>query len=614
MKQVISTLLAMIMLLTMLPFTEITAFAATSGDYEYSVLSEKERTCEITKYIGEEPYIVIPSTLDGYTVMSIGDYAFGRCTSLKNITIPDSVTSIGNNTFFSCDSLTSITIPDSVTSIGDGAFGECSSLTSIAIPNSVTIIGYGAFRSCVSLTNIDVSENNTLYSSENGVLFNKDKTELLQYPAGKTDGTYNVPDTVISIGDYAFYGCDYLANIEIPNSVTIIGDDTFCGCTSLTSITIPDSVTSIGDGAFGGCSSLTSIAIPNSVTSIGDGAFGGCTSLTSITIPDGVTRIGTVTFHFCESLTSVEIPSSVTSIEYRAFSGCTSLTSITIPDRVTSIGEEAFASCYSLASMEIPDSVTSIENRAFMFCESFKSITIPDSVTSIGEYVFLDCTSLESVTILDSVMYIGEDAFLGCGALTIYGYSGSYVETYANENELTFIALPKLEDADSKVIVEALDFETLPEKAELNVETVETTDSKAVYDITLTVDGEEIQPNGEVTVKILLPEGIDGLPYEVYREEEDGTLTSMNAMFQYGYLVFTTDHFSRYIVTLRSLANPGDVDGNGEIDDWDSVLLDRYLAGWDVGIDTLAADIDGSGEVDDWDSVLLARKLAGWDD
>ena len=192
------------------------------------------------------------------------------------------VTSIGENAFGFCSSLTSITIPDSVTSIGKVAFGWCSSLTSITIPDGVTSIGYGAFDRCKKLTQINVDKANTSYSSVNGVLFNKEKTELIRYPEGKTDTSYAIPNSVTRIGSSAFYDCSSLTSITIPNSVTSIGDDAFYDCSSLTSITIPDSVTSIGWDTFSGCSSLTSITIPNSVTSIGYYAFRNCSSLKDV--------------------------------------------------------------------------------------------------------------------------------------------------------------------------------------------------------------------------------------------------------------------------------------------------------------------------------------------
>ena len=262
------------------------------------------------------------------SVTSIGDLAFSDCSSLTSISIPDSVTSIGNYAFFGCSSLTSITIPDSVTSIGDSAFSGCSSLTSITIPGSVTSIASYAFAYCDALTHINVSGDNLYYCDVDGILFNKDKTELLCFPAGNTASNYTIEDSVTSIGDSAFSGCSSLTSITMPDSVTSIGDYAFSGCSSLTSITIPDSVTSIGECAFSVCSSLTSITIPDSVTSIGDYAFSFCSSLTSITIPNSVTSIGYSAFSVCSSLTSITIPNSVTSIGYSAFSDCDSLETV----------------------------------------------------------------------------------------------------------------------------------------------------------------------------------------------------------------------------------------------------------------------------------------------
>ena len=353
-------------------------------------------------------------------VESIGDYAFYNCTSLTSVTIPNSVTSIGNDAFYGCSSLTSVTIPNSVTSIGNNAFYGCSSLTSVTIPDSVTSIGYSALSSCTSLTSIEVSYDNENYSSVDGVLFDKDKTKLIQYPAGSNRTIYNIPNSVISIGSDAFVGCTSLTSVTIPNSVTSIGGSAFSGCTNLTSITIPDSVTSIGSYAFEDCTSLTSVTIGNSVTSIGGSAFSGCTNLTSITIPDSVTSIGSYAFEDCTSLTSVTIGNSVTSIGGSAFSGCTSLTSITIPDSVTSIGDYAFYECTSL-----------------------KSVTIPDSATSIGDYAFYECTSLKSVTIPNSVTSIGHNAFYGC-----YFTSENFVN---NSNvEIDGYSRPTIVDTDDK--------------------------------------------------------------------------------------------------------------------------------------------------------------------
>ena len=215
------------------------------------------------------------------SVTSIGDYAFGSCFRLKDITLPDSVTSIGDYAFYHCPFLTSITIPDSVTSIGYSAFRYCSSLTNVTIPSSVTSIGDRAFGECLKLISIEVSDANTYYTSIDGVLFNKDGTELLCYPrGGKT--VYIIPDGITSIGNYAFFNCMNLVSVIMPDSVTSIGEWAFYNC-EITSIVIPYSVTSIGKDAFAGCTSLVSVTISDSVTSIDNAAFYSCTSLKTVT-------------------------------------------------------------------------------------------------------------------------------------------------------------------------------------------------------------------------------------------------------------------------------------------------------------------------------------------
>ena len=401
--------------------TSIGDYAFCHCDYLASVIIPNSVTS-----IGDSAFVYssLTSVTIPSSVTSIGGSAFRGCSSLTSVTIPSSVTSIGGSAFQRCSSLTSVTIPDSVTSIGDHAFYDCTSLTSVTIPNSVTSIGGYAFRKCTSLTGIWVAEGSSHYSSDAfGVLFNKDKTTLVQCPGAFA--AYTIPNSVTSIDDGAFCECTSLKSVTIPDGVTSIGVDAFGGCASLISMTIPDSVTSIGDNAFAGCRSLTSITIPNSVTSIGDNTFDQCTSLTSVAIPGSVTSIGRYAFFYCTSLTSVAIPDSVTSIGHGAFEGCASLTSVTIPDSVTSIGDQAFEGCASLTSVTIPNSVTSIGDFAFDQCDYLTSVTIPNSVTSIDDGAFRYCTSLTSVAIPNSVTSIGEWAFYGCGSLTDVYYAGS---------------------------------------------------------------------------------------------------------------------------------------------------------------------------------------------
>jgi hypothetical protein len=215
------------------------------------------------------------------SVTSIGGYTFYGCTGLTSVTIPNSVTSIWERAFYGCSGLTSVTIPNSVTSIWERAFYGCSGLTSVTIPNRVTSIGYDAFSGCTGLKSVNVDANNPVYASVDGVLFNKNGSVLVVYPAGKT-GFYTIPNSVTIIGSYAFYGCTGLTSVTIPNSVTSIWERAFYGCTGLTSVTIPNRVTSIGGYTFYGCTGLTNVTIGNSVKSIGYDAFYGCSGLQGV--------------------------------------------------------------------------------------------------------------------------------------------------------------------------------------------------------------------------------------------------------------------------------------------------------------------------------------------
>lgn len=312
---------------------------------------------EANKLIKASNNTIIPNS-----VTYIGNNAFSYC-SLKSITIPNSVTRIGNGAFSNCTSLTSIIIPDSVTIIEENAFSSCSSLTSVEIPHCN--IGSEAFSYCEKLTNVSINANITVsdifYHSYNisNVYIGKDVTEIypnkisikalksiIVDPENKTYDSRNNCNAIIhTASNTIIQGCN---NSIIPNSVTSIGSYAFKECISLTSIEIPNSVTSIKRNAFDNCTSLVSITIPNSVTSIEYDCFWNCNALTSIKLPNSITSIRSGLFYNCSSLTSITIPNSVTNIESETFYGCSSLTSITIPDLVTDIGNTAFAGCKKL--------------------------------------------------------------------------------------------------------------------------------------------------------------------------------------------------------------------------------------------------------------------------
>ncbi len=349
----------------------VSAGAETYGDFEYAVLDDG--TVEITDYTGTATELEIPFEIEGKKVTSIGYSAFYGCTFLESVTFPDGIIDIGVYAFYSCTSLASVTIPDSVTNI--------SSL---------------AFDSCTSLASIDVDKNNPYYTSINGVLFDKSKTTLVTYPAGKADIEYIIPDGVTSIETSAFNDCNALTLVTIPSSVTNIKENIFFKCESLTSIDVDKNNSyykSVNGVLFKKKNDKTIlIKYPAGKT---DAIY---------TMPDNVTSIGSQAFYGCSSLTSVTISDSVTSIDLDAFSYCTSLKSITIPDGVTSIGAWAFCGCMSLTSITIPDSVTGIGNWAFDGCDNLvincyeNSVAHKHAVDNDIHYNFIIVTAPSNIT------------------------------------------------------------------------------------------------------------------------------------------------------------------------------------------------------------------------
>ncbi len=382
------------------------------------------------------------------------------------------------------DNITEVVIKEGVTSIGSNAIRGYSALKTVTIPASVTNIGSNAIFGCSSLTSIEVNEDNTAYSSEEGVLFNKNKTTLIQYPAGKIKTIYVIPESVTSIGADAFW-CSQLTSVTIPDGMISIGKGAFEFCRSLTSITIPDSVTSIGEGAFSACSALESVRIGNRVTSIESATFSNCSALKHILVPNSVTSIGQMAFCYCTSLESFTVPSGVKSIEMSTFMSCSALKSITIPSSMTSVGTWAFLSCSALKDVYYSGSSTQWSkvnkgirndcltaatvhyNTQYGYCGdnvtwTFKNNTltiegtdemwnytkqgdapwyflrgkitkviVKEGVTSIGGYALAGCDKMTSLTMPSIILSIGDGAFAGCSTVTSitipdYAIIGSY--------------------------------------------------------------------------------------------------------------------------------------------------------------------------------------------
>ena len=299
-------------------------------------------------------------------LVSIGEDAFCGCKALTELSPPDGLKTIGAYAFMYCEGLKELHLPQKLSEIGKLSFCHCDSLKQILIPSNVSFIGGGAFSSCKKLTDISLAEGNRSYAMIDHALYSSDGKTIICYPAGREEQRFVLLEQTTEVGDYAFYGCEALTDIQLSDCVNSIGEGAFIFC-SFNRIKLPESLTTIGDKAFGYCESLESIDIPSGVQSIGQGAFLECSALTQIDLPKGISVIEARTFEKCKQLKSIDIPETVTRIDYGAFDVCRALTAVCIPNGVESIGDRVFTNSSS----------------------NFK-IFIPVSVTSIGEYNFLD--------------------------------------------------------------------------------------------------------------------------------------------------------------------------------------------------------------------------------
>ena len=369
-----------------------------------NVLYSKDETSIIQYPTGKSSgEYVIPNT-----VTNIGSGAFYGA-HLSSVTIPDSVKTIGDRAFMYND-ITEITLPDNLISIGEEAFGLCNNLTKIEIPASVEVIGLNAFYFCGSLGEIIVPLENKYYASENGVLFNKDMTKLINYPIRKIGSEYTVPDSVTSLEAYSFFSCTSLEKVTIPNSVTSIGDCAFYSCENLTEISIPPTLKSLGESVFENCENLTSIIIPDTVTSIEERAFY-CSNITSIYIPKSVISIGNSAFGNCPNLSEITVSNDnkyYTTKDGVLFNKLMSKlicypagkdgSSYTVPESVTSLEPYAFQGV-SLNSIILPKNLITIREGALGYNNGLSTITIPESVTNIEPKAFANSNNLEEILV-----------------------------------------------------------------------------------------------------------------------------------------------------------------------------------------------------------------------
>lgn len=438
----------------------------------------------ITRLVGEvfDGCNNLESVTIGESVTHIGNCAFRNCKKLTEIIIPDSVTTIGDSAFFYCENLSSVTIGKGVTTIGQWAFSYCSNLECIEIGENLDIIYDDAFGHCSSLVDVYAKDINSWLS----ISFISDESNPMSYAQNLYFNNILakdiiIPNNILSIGDYAFYGCENITSVSIPNSIATIGTQAFYKCSKLENLTIPDSVLSIDGGAFAYCNNLTSVELSENLSSLERELFGWCYNLKEVTIPNNVSKIGDWVFYNCNSLCNIVIGDNVKTIGEKAFER-TSITSIIIPDGITSIGNGAFYQCNSLSSISIGKDVSTLGDNPFVYCSNLKEINvnenneqyssddigvlfnkdktiliqyprgnentifeIPNTVTTIYSNAFNNCDNLTSVTISNNVTSVG--GFSGCDKLktVTLGNNVSLIESNAfyNCTYLEEIIIPK---------------------------------------------------------------------------------------------------------------------------------------------------------------------------
>lgn len=385
-----------------------------NGTHEY-----ENHNCIYCGLTSEEcfEFTYLPES-DSYEIKANINYPLPSQTSLPSSFNGKKVTSIATQAFIHRYELTSVVIPDGITSINEGAFYFCNHLKSIVISDSVELIGNLVLDNCYNLTSISVGENNKSYKSIDGNLYSKDGKTLIKYAAGKKDTSFEMPDSVTTISDFALAYCENLESIVISDGAEFIGKMAFYHCEGLKSIVIPDNVTTIGESAFENCTSLASAVIGDGVSHIGDRVFYNCVSLDGIVIPDSVSYIGKRAFNECLSMTCITVSESNKS--YKSIDG-----NLYSKDGKNLI---RYACGKKDTSFEVPRGVTSIDDRSFTGSQNLQSIVIGDDVSYVGDWAFAGCNNITSIVIGDNVNFIGFYAFSHCSSLTDIYYKGNAEE------------------------------------------------------------------------------------------------------------------------------------------------------------------------------------------
>ena len=388
------------------------------------------------------------------TVTKIEEFAFAECGNLESVSLPDNVNQIGEYAFAKTG-IKEISMPDSILEIGDYVFAN-TKLTELKLPKNLTHLGRCVLSGNTGVTEIVIPKTLTTVGAEWGNIlagdgpFHESNVQKATLEKGITSIPRNlfhknttltqvtIPDTVTKIEEFAFAECGNLESVSLPDNVNQIGEYVFAK-TGIKEINIPDTVTIIRDHTFKNCIALKNINWSKSITDIQSYAFENCDALTKLDIPNTVTNIGEGAFYECGGLSDIAVPNSVKSLGSRAFENCDALAKVSISDSVTSMGEKAFYDCDALTDVKLGTGITQIPTSCFEHCDALPSVVLPYRVSKVGDNAFKNCVALTEITIPRATTSISSSVFSYPAKMTVYGISGTYAETFANQQGMKFV-------------------------------------------------------------------------------------------------------------------------------------------------------------------------------
>ena len=392
------------------PQEENVVVLQTEPLFEYTV-NKSSQTVTITKYNGNETSVMVPDTLDGYSVTAIGDSAFNKNSTITEVILSDSITEIGNYAFRNCENLVNVDLPKNLVEIGYNVFQNDNKITALTIPATL-------------------------------------QTANAYFPIGDTMHT-------------PFLGMGGLKEIVFEAGTTKIPDSLFAGCSELESIALPETITEIGSSAFRECNKLASVELPESVKKIGGTAFGGDVALKEVTLPDSITEIGNYAFRNCENLVNVDLPKNLVEIGYNVFQNDNKITALTIPATLQTanayfpIGDTMhtpFLGMGGLKEIVFEAGTTKIPDSLFAGCSKLESIVLPNTITKIGNSAFRECSNLSDVAIAAGQAQFGDNIFKNSQNVRLYGSASSNTALYAMENKVPFEIAGEFQDDESYIL------------------------------------------------------------------------------------------------------------------------------------------------------------------